>query len=230
MVQKKITTNAIADNIMSQVDEEGHRQLLLRDIVDHRINDEALKHKDSFYIVGDTKRRKKITIGWQMCVEWKDGSTDWVELKDLKQSYPVELARYARDNKLENEPAFAWWVPFVEKKKSQIISKIKSKYWQRTHKYRIRVPKLVDEAYEEDKRNSNSLWTEAIAEEIEKIRKAITKYKGKSAAELIGYQQIKTHIIFYIKLGENFRRKARLVADSHLTDTPASITYSSVVS
>ena len=67
-------------------------------------------------------------------------------------------------------------------------------------------------------------------EEIEKIRKAITTYKGKSAAELTGYQQIKTHIIFDIKLGENFRRKARLVADSHLTDTPASITYSSVVS
>ena len=58
----------------------------------------------------------------------------------------------------------------------------------------------------------------------------MTKYKGKSAAELIGYQQIKTHIIFDIKLGENFRRKARLVADGHLTDTPASITYSSVVS
>ena len=110
------------------------------------------------------------------------------------------------------------------------MTKIKSKYWQRTHKYGIRVPKSVDEAYEEDKRNSNSLWTEAIAEEIEKIRKAITKYKGKSAAELIGYQQIKTRIIFDIKLGENFRRKARLVADGHLTDTPASITYSSIVS
>jgi hypothetical protein len=31
-------------------------------------------------------------------------------------------------------------------------------------------------------------------------------------------------------MGENFRRKARLVADGHKTATPASITYSSVVS
>ena len=91
----------------------------------------------------DTKRCKKTTRGWQICVEWKDGSTDWVELKDLKQSYPVELARYARDNKLENEPTFAWLVPFVEKKKSQIISKIESKYWQRTNKYGISIPKSV---------------------------------------------------------------------------------------
>ena len=37
-------------------------------------------------------------------------------------------------------------------------------------------------------------------------------------------------MIFDIKMGENFRRKARMVADGHLTDTPAELTYSSVVS
>ena len=31
-------------------------------------------------------------------------------------------------------------------------------------------------------------------------------------------------------MGENFRRKARLVADGHKTATPTNITYSSVVS
>ena len=47
---------------------------------------------------------------------------------------------------------------------------------------------------------------------------------------LVGYQQITTHLIFDVKLGENFRRKARLVADGHKTSTPASVTYSTVVS
>ena len=37
------------------------------------------------------------------------------------------------------------------------------------------------------------------------------------------------HVIWDIKLGENFRRKARLVAGGHTTETPSSITYSSVV-
>ena len=37
-------------------------------------------------------------------------------------------------------------------------------------------------------------------------------------------------MIFDVKLGENFRRKARLVAGGHTTDPPSSITYSSVVS
>ena len=46
---------------------------------------------------------------------------------------------------------------------------------------------------------------------------------------LVGYQKIKCHIIFDIKLGENFRRKARYVAGGHTTETPASLTYSSMV-
>ena len=45
-----------------------------------------------------------------------------------------------------------------------------------------------------------------------------------------GYQQIKCHMIFDVKMGENFRRKARFVAGGHTTETPTSLTYSSVVS
>ena len=43
-------------------------------------------------------------------MEWKDGSVDWVLLKDLKQSKPVELAEYAMANKISDEPEFNWWV------------------------------------------------------------------------------------------------------------------------
>ena len=37
-------------------------------------------------------------------------------------------------------------------------------------------------------------------------------------------------MIFDVKFRENFRRKARLVAGGHMTETPATLTYSSVVS
>jgi hypothetical protein len=47
----------------------------------------------------------------------------------------------------------------------------------------------------------------------------------------LGYQQSMCHLIFDVKLGENFRRKARFVAGGHTTEVPDSlITYSSVVS
>ena len=38
------------------------------------------------------------------------------------------------------------------------------------------------------------------------------------------------HMIFDMKFGENFRRKARFLAGGHMTDTPDALTYSSVLS
>lgn len=224
-----MSANTIAENLLAQVDEEGHRQLLLDEIIDHRSNDTAIKREDGFIERKGQKYRKLTTRGWELCVQWKDGSTNWIALKDLKDSYPVELATYARDNKLVEEPAFAWWVPYTLKKSKVILSKIKSKYWQRTHKYGIRIPKTVKEAIQLDIENKNTYWQDAIKEEMKKIREAFTEYNG-NIRDLVGYQEITVHMIFDIKLGENFRRKARLVGDGHKTETPASVTYSTVVS
>jgi hypothetical protein len=52
---------------------------------------------------------KQKTIGWQFLVEWKDGSSDWTDLKGLKESNPVEIAEHAVANKIVEEPAFKWW-------------------------------------------------------------------------------------------------------------------------
>ena len=99
----------------------------------------------------------------------------------------------------------------------------------RTHKYGIRVPKNVEEAKKIDAINGNTLWWDAIMLEMKNVRPAFEKHEGDSK-DLIGYQKITCHMIFDIKLGENFRRKARYVGGGHTTDTPSSLTYSSVVS
>ena len=39
------------------------------------------------------------------------------------------------------------------------------------------------------------------------------------------FRQIRCHMIFDVKIGENFRWKARFVAGRHTTETPASLTY-----
>ena len=46
-------------------------------------------------------------------------------MKDIKDLYPVQLAEFAIQNKLQDEPAFAWWVKYTIKKKNRIIAKIK---------------------------------------------------------------------------------------------------------
>ena len=54
-------------------------------------------------------------------------------------------------------------------------------------------------------------------------------YEG-NTSELVAYKDITGPLIFDVKLSENFRRKSRFVADGHLVDTPASITYITVIS
>ena len=95
------------------------------------------------------------------------------------------------------------------KKRDRIIAKVKSKYWQRTHKYGIRIPKTVREALAIDRENGNTLWWDAICQEMRNVRPAFEKWEQKEGELPPAYQKIKCHFIFDIKMGENFRRKAR---------------------
>ena len=104
-----LAANVIAENILSQVDKEGHRQILLDEIIDHRKNDNVISMDDVFFTTRRGLRRRKYTTrGWDICVYWKDRSLIWTALKDLKNSYPVQLAEYAVANRIQDEPAFAW--------------------------------------------------------------------------------------------------------------------------
>jgi hypothetical protein len=51
---------------------------------------------------------------------------------------------------------------------------------------------------------------------------------GIARGGFVGYQEIDCHMIFDVKM--DLTRKARFVAGGHTTETPSSITYSSVVS
>ena len=69
---------------------------------------------------------------------------------------------------------------------------------------------------------------DAIKLEMRNVRVAFEEFDGDSNA-LVGYTQITGHLVFDVKLGENFRRKARYCADGQKTGAPASVTYSTVV-
>jgi hypothetical protein len=117
---------------------------------------------------------------------------------------------------MKNLPA--WWVPFTLKKRNRFLSKVKSKYWQQTHKYGIEIPKSVKHALELDQKNGDNQWWDAIMTEMANVRVAFQVFDGERKQLPPGYQEIKCHMIFDVKLGENFRRKARYVAGGHVTD------------
>jgi hypothetical protein len=66
-------------------------------------------------------RRKQTAKGWELLLNWKDGSEAWVP----KEAFPVQVAEYSVQSRIQEEPAFACWVPHVLKKRAQIIAKVK---------------------------------------------------------------------------------------------------------
>jgi len=65
---------------------------------------------------------------------------------------------------------------------------------------------------------------------MKNVRVAFEVYEDDPSTLPPGYQEIACHMIFDVKMGENSRRKARMVAGGHVTEVPTNLTYSSVVS
>ena len=83
--------------------------MMLDKIEDHRALPDVVKKNEGTYTTSQGRTQKKgTTKGWELLVRWKDGSSNWIRLKDLKDSYPIDLMEYAARNNLQEEPAFAW--------------------------------------------------------------------------------------------------------------------------
>jgi hypothetical protein len=178
--------------------------------------------------VASNIQMRRTTKGWHLCVEWKDGATSWERLADVKESNPYEVAEYAATKNLHDEPAFAWWVHHILKKRNRIIAAVTKRYHNHTHKFGIQVPKTWDEAVKLDEGNSNTLWQDTIRKEMNNVCIAFKVINGEEAISPT-YQSIRCHMIFDVKM-EDFRCKARFVADGHTTDVPHVMTYAFGVS
>jgi hypothetical protein len=113
-----LNANLISEAMYAQFNPDGNQYVLLDSIIDHRRFDTAIRPSDQNVIQPDRwTYMKHSTIGWQVCCQWKDGSTSWENLADLKESHPLETAEYLVTQGIDHEPAFNWWVPHVLKKR-----------------------------------------------------------------------------------------------------------------
>ena len=223
-----VTANLIAENLFAQVDAEGRSYSVIKDIVDHRKNGHALSKDDGYITTNSGNRKpKRTTRGWDLLCELGDATTAWIPLKDLKESMPVQVAEYAVANKIAEEPAFAWWVRDTLRRRDRIISKVKARYWKRTHKYGIELPKTVKRALEIDAETGTTFWRDAIDKEMKNVKDA---FEFSDTDEIPKFhKEITCHMVFDIKI-KDLTRKARYVGGGHKTDPPKDTTYSSVVS
>jgi hypothetical protein len=77
---------------------------------------------------GSSRQLGKTTKHWTLCVEWKDRSTSWERLANLKESNPIEMLDYAMLKGINLESAFAWWVPFTLRRRNRLLTAVTSLY------------------------------------------------------------------------------------------------------
>ena len=109
---KPYSENLIAENILMQVDSDGLHHKVLERILEHSKDNREIEKKDKYFV---TKRGRwsmhQITVGYKFNIKWRDGTTMWVSLKDLKESNQIKVAEYVIACDIQDEPAFAWWLP-----------------------------------------------------------------------------------------------------------------------
>ena len=114
-----ITAKVIAENLLAQMDDESHRHLMVDEMLDVKTDKDAVpKERGLRANHHGTTTRVRTLKGWHVLARCKGGMTEWVELKDMKESDPVEMAEFAVASQIQHEPAFTWWVPYTMKKRN----------------------------------------------------------------------------------------------------------------
>ena len=85
-ISKEYSANIIAGNIYIQVNSVVNYSKAIHMIIDHMRDDS---------ILNNMKENKKYTTkGWNFYVKWKESTSTWIPLKDMKESSPVETTEY----------------------------------------------------------------------------------------------------------------------------------------
>jgi hypothetical protein len=228
-VQAEYQANLIAENLYSQIDDEGRQYSQIEGIADHKCDEDAIPKEAGWTILNSGAKKRKITTkGWWLLIKWKDGTSSWASLREAKESNPIEVAEYSVSAGINDEPAFAWWVGYTLNKRNKYIKKINHRMVKKKLKFGVTVPESIEEAYALDKENGNNLWANSIEKERKNVIIAFELLEEGEHLP-VGSKLIPTHWIFDVRFC--LTRKARLVAGGHRNkDVPKHMTYSSVVS
>ena len=192
--------------------------------------------RDDFYkieSITDHQKNKYSKRGYDLMVEWGDGTSSWNQLGATFDSDPVSVAVYAREHGLLETPGFKQCKRYLKnpKKFARMINqaRLKSNRTRPRYKYGEQVPRSHHEAMLIDKKNGNTRWLDAEKLEIQQLFDYNAfQDLGKGAPVPEGYTKIPCHFVYDVK--HDGRYKVRMVAGGHRTSTPVDSVYSGVVS
>lgn len=206
--------NQIVEAMLTNVDEEGHTLTHKKEIIDHWHDASAVKADDGGYIYtnGGVKKPRRTTKGWELCCDLHGGGTEWIDLKTLKEAYPIQVAKYAVANKFVSKLAFGWWVPYTLRKRDCILMAVKRRAMMRkTEKFGIKVPgpgpNDVQRASEIDAKTSTNLWAKGMEKEVEMVIPAL-EILDEGGNVPPGFLKIDLMTVFDVKM--DLTQKARI--------------------
>ena len=165
-------------------------------------------------------------------VLWDTDEVTWEPLTHVRKDDPITVAKYAMDNKLQEQKGWQWAKRIVRREKKFIrMMKLNAaqKKNGRKYKFGIEVPKTVKRALELDEVNGNTYWQDAMAKEVGTMLDMNTFKDMGEHFDWKGYQHIPIIWCFDVKF--DFRRRARAVANGSVSDPlPDNEVYSGVVS
>ena len=99
---------------------------------------------DQYFLTKKCRRKmRKSTMGWSFQIKWKSGSTEWVPLKDLKETNPVDVSKYVTACGVEKETVFVWWATYILCKRDVIMLVISLRLRKCSQKYGMRITTLI---------------------------------------------------------------------------------------
>ena len=212
--------------------------MILRTFIDERIvkDDGIWTYRRIVTHQGPLRNDDPYYMGskYNVLIEWETGERTWepTSLLDMDE-HKVDLAMYARDNKLLDLPGWKQYRKLAKrtKKMERMVNQNKLKSYKHSPKYMfgIRVPNNHEEAMYLDRINGNTKWADAEKREVDENGKIGTyKSLGFGASIPSNYKLIKVHMVYAVK--HDGRHKARLVANGNMTGAITESNYSGVVS
>ena len=103
---RKLTANVIAESMYDACDDGGNEYLMMESIVEYQNNDKDITVPDKKVVHRYWSFMRRSTVGWQLCVQWRDGSISWQTLKDTNELNPVKTAENYMAQEIDHNPAF----------------------------------------------------------------------------------------------------------------------------
>ena len=73
----------ISEAIFEQIEDSENNYSILKGIIGYRRNDDAIPISEGYTTVGNVRKQIITTKGWDLCVEWNNGTTSWMPMHTL---------------------------------------------------------------------------------------------------------------------------------------------------